>query len=147
MPGDIAALSAVAREAKALWGYPAEWIRQWREELTIDESDLRRMTVLVAEVGGEIAGFGALERTDDGWEVAHLWIRPSHGRRGIGRTLLDALATHARTEGAKSLRIDADPHAAPFYERAGAGRVAEVPAPMPGAPERVLIAMELPLHS
>ena len=142
---DAAALSDVARTAKALWGYPAEWLRAWRADLTLSAEDVDRMIVRVAEANGEIVGFGAVSRIERGWEVAHLWVLPSHGRRGIGSRLLSSIAREARLQGARRLEIQADPHAVAFYESAGAVRVGTVPAPMPGAGDRVLVVLELDL--
>ena len=142
---DAAALSDVARKAKALWEYPAEWLEAWRADLTLSAADVDRMIVRVAEANGEIVGFGAAARMDRGWEVAHLWVLPSHGRRGIGGRLLSSIAREARLQGARRLEIQADPHTVAFYESAGAKRVGTVPAPMPGAKGRVLVVLELDL--
>ncbi|HSJ64288.1 MAG TPA: GNAT family N-acetyltransferase [Gemmatimonadaceae bacterium] len=143
MAGEASVLTAIALQAKATWGYPSEWLEQWREALTLSPVDLDRMIVRVAVDRGTPVGFGAVDRIAEGWEVAHLWVLPSHGRRGIGGRLLSALANAARGAGAATLRIESDPHAAEFYERAGAVRIGAVPAPMPGVAERVLVVFEL----
>jgi len=143
---DARELSAVAREAKALWGYVDDWLEAWRADLTIGASDVERMIVRVAESDGVIAGFGAADRVDGVWEVAHLWVRPRFARQGIGRMLLDSLVAAAREAGARRLRIESDPHAEAFYMKAGASRVGARPAPMPGAEHRVLPVLELSLE-
>jgi predicted N-acetyltransferase YhbS len=143
VPAEAPVLTAIARQAKATWGYPTEWLEQWQEALTISQVDLDRLIVRVAVERGTPVGFGAVGRNADGWEVAHLWVLPSHGRRGIGGRLLSALAFAARAAGAATLRIESDPHAADFYERVGAVRIGSAAAPMPGDAGRALVVFEL----
>lgn len=145
MPADAATLSVIAREAKALWGYDPDWLELWHSQLTLGPSDVERMIVRVAELNAVIVGFGAVDRTPIEWELSHLWVRPAYSRRGIGQELLKALMTSARHAGATRLRIESDPHAEAFYLSAGAMRIGSVPAPMPGAPGRVLPVLELEL--
>jgi ribosomal protein S18 acetylase RimI-like enzyme len=140
---DAPELSAVAREAKALWGYAGDWLEAWRADLTIGVGDIERMIVRVAESNGVIAGFGAADRVDGVWEVAHLWVRPRFARQGIGRMLLGGLVRAVREAGGRRIRIESDPNAEAFYVRAGASRIGERPAPMPGAEHRVLPVLEL----
>jgi ribosomal protein S18 acetylase RimI-like enzyme len=105
--------------------------------------DIERMIVRVAESNGVIAGFGAADRVDGVWEVAHLWVRPRFARQGIGRMLLGGLVRAVREAGGRRIRIESDPNAEAFYVRAGASRIGERPAPMPGAEHRVLPVLEL----
>ena len=142
---DAGTLTEVAQESKALWGYPSSWLERWRPQLTITHADIGRMIVRVAESRGEVVAFGALDYVRDEWEIAHLWVRPTFTRRGIGRILLTELADAGRTAGARRLRIESDPQAESFYLRAGAVRTGAVPAPMPEAPERALPLLELSL--
>lgn len=143
---DAPELSAIAREAKAIWGYDPAWIGAWGPQLTIDDATIESMTVSVADVHGEPAGFVALARDGPRWEIAHLWVRPRFARRGIGRQLLRSALETARRHGARSVRVESDPHAEIFYRSAGATRVGTIPAPMPGAPERVLPVLEFTIE-
>jgi len=144
---DAAALCDIARAAKAGWPYPPEWLESWRDALTITEADLERWRVRVAETvelpSGGVVGFCAVSFGESHWTVEHLWVSPSAERRGAGRALVaDAIAA-ARAAGIAALELDADPHAEPFYLRLGGRRIASTPAPMPGAPERVLPRIRL----
>ena len=144
---DVTVLCDIARTAKAGWPYPAEWLESWRDALTITEADLERWRVRVAETvelpGSGVVGFCAVSLGAPHWTVEHLWVSPSAERRGAGRALMaDAIAA-ARAAGIAALELDADPHAEPFYLRLGGQRIASTPAPMPGAPERVLPRIRL----
>jgi len=84
--------------------------------------------LVVAEVDGEVAGFGALhvqnlvERDEPGCEVAGLVVGERFRRRRIGELLMQALDDEARARGGKVLVLNsahrrADAHA--FYEALG----------------------------
>src|SRR5258706_12185702 len=54
------ALSALAREAKAYWGYSPDMIESWRQELSVSSDTITLRPTFVAAVGEEIAGFYCL---------------------------------------------------------------------------------------
>lgn len=49
-PGDGSALTELAIRSKAHWGYPAEWLAEWRPLLTITEELIASAPVFVARV-------------------------------------------------------------------------------------------------
>jgi GNAT superfamily N-acetyltransferase len=69
-----------------------------------------------------VLGFHGL-RGDDVW---WMFVAPDAMNRGVGRALLADACDVARGAGLRSLRIEAEPNAAGFYERLGARRVGEV---------------------
>ena len=144
---ECAALSQIAREAKARWGYPEAWLSSWAGELTFTPTHCADGTVLVAEAADGLLGVGAITPMPPGrdapcWSLEHLWVRPEAMGLGVGRALYAALLATVRATGGGRVEVLADPHAAGFYERLGATRAGAVPAPMPGAPERVLPRFE-----
>lgn len=76
--------------------------------------------VIVAELGGEIAGFAALV----GGELDGLFVEPDLWGGGIGRALVDAVAHEARRKGL-TLTVIANPSARRFYESCGFSLEAE----------------------
>ena len=70
--------------------------------------------VIVAELGGEIAGFAAVV----GGELDGLFVEPDLWGGGIGRALIDAAVHDARQRGL-SLTVIANPRAKGFYESCG----------------------------
>jgi ribosomal protein S18 acetylase RimI-like enzyme len=144
---DAPRLTALAREAKARWGYPAAWLEAWRDALTITPDYIERHTVLVASSEsqpGSVIGMCALEDHRDHLELAHLWVAPSAQGLGVGRALVKrALAIAARRRPGSVVRVESDPNAAGFYRRLGAREVGSMPAPMDGDPARALPVLEL----
>ena len=70
--------------------------------------------VIVAEIGGEIAGFAAVV----GGELDGLFVEPDLWGGGIGRTLVEAAVYEARHRGL-TLKVTAAPRARGFYESCG----------------------------
>jgi GNAT superfamily N-acetyltransferase len=70
--------------------------------------------VIVAELGGEIAGFAAVV----GGELDGLFVEPDLWGGGIGKALVDA-ATHEARQRGLSLTVIANPRAKGFYESCG----------------------------
>lgn len=84
--------------------------------------------LVVAELDGEVAGFGVLhvqnlvEHDEPGCEVAGLVVGERFRRRGVGERLMEALEDEARARGGKTMVLNtahrrADAHA--FYEALG----------------------------
>ena len=124
-PEDAALLSGIAHAGKQYWGYPAEWIAAWEEVLTIEPDYIGTQPVVVAEVADIAVGFFGLRVAEDGWHLEHLWLRPGHIRRGVGRTLFNEARRLARQGGATELLIKSDPHAEAFYLKMGAVRTGQ----------------------
>jgi len=132
-PADADTLTAIALEAKAHWGYPAEWLAVWRSALTIHAEWLRSNVAVVAAHQVRPVGFVGMEPVDGGiWILEHLWVLPEWIGQGTGRALLHRAQELARAGGAAALELDADPYAEPFYLRMGARRIGEVAAPVLG---------------
>jgi ribosomal protein S18 acetylase RimI-like enzyme len=131
------ALSALALKAKAHWGYSAETIESWKEDLTVSIHTIVSRPTFVAALGDEIVGFYSLLPSNHAWKLDNLWVLPQFMDRGIGRALVAHALQTAVRGGASSVTIDADPNAESFYLACGADRCGEVPAPIPGQPKRV----------
>jgi GNAT superfamily N-acetyltransferase len=142
---DCAVISEVAMASKAYWGYDDAFMAACRDELTLRESDLSRARVRVAEDGAGIVGFHGVTVDGRGAELEWLFVAPDAIRTGVGQELYEDAARTAVAAGATKLRIQADPHAVPFYVRMGARLVGEVPsASIPG---RMIPVLEADLSS
>jgi len=131
------ALSALALKAKAYWGYPADTIELWRQDLSVSSDTITSRPTFVAAIGDKIAGFYSLVPSNHSWKLDHLWVLPQFMDRGIGRALVAHALEAALRGGASRVTVDADPNAESFYLACGADRCGEIPAPIPGQPKRV----------
>jgi GNAT superfamily N-acetyltransferase len=78
--------------------------------------------VWAAEVDGEIVGWCYASVVDDSLFVEEVDVVPEHGRRGIGRALLDAVSHDAEARGLAAVTLTTDTHLAfnrPLYEKLG----------------------------
>jgi len=119
----IQALSDLAFRSKALWGYSDEFMEGCREELALTPDEIREHPTYVLERDGTVLGFYALEplaSAGEAIELGHLFVAPTAVRRGVGRALLEHAIAEARRRGYRTLVIQSDPNAVPFYESLGA---------------------------
>jgi len=142
---DSDALSDLAHRAKAHWGYPVSWMREWDAQLTIIPGYLEMHDVWVAERDGRVIGMCALEDRGDRWTLEHVWVEPFAHGKGIGRSLVMTALGEARRRHRGVVELLADPYASGFYEKLGARLAGNVPAPMPGARHRTLPKYEFDL--
>ena len=138
-----AALTALARRAKAHWGYSADALARWHDALTVTRASIESLPTAVAERDGAVVGFFQLRLDEPDAALEHLWVQPEQIGHGIGRALLQRALGDARAAGHGRLCIDADPHAEAFYRACGAVRVGEVAAPIEGQRQRVRPQMVL----
>jgi ribosomal protein S18 acetylase RimI-like enzyme len=146
-PDDAAAASDLAFRAKSSAGYPQEWLALWRDALTIRPDELGTRPSFVAVRGRDIVGICVLETRGHDASLEHLWVAPGLQRHGIGRTLVERVLTLAASAGVRRVEVESDPFAKGFYLRLGARRLGERPAPMPGAPARVLPLLQFTLDA
>ena len=143
---DADALTDLAHRAKAHWGYPASWMREWDAQLTILPGYLEMHEVFVADRDGAIVGMCALEDRGARWMLEHVWVDPALHRSGIGTALVRRALDTARQHGARLVELLADPYATGFYEKLGARHAGDVHAPMPAARDRTLPRYEFDLR-
>lgn len=66
--------------------------------------------LLLARVGGEVAGCVGLRHLEDGiCEMKRLWVEPGFSGHGIGRGLAEAIVDAGRELGYKVMRLDTMP--------------------------------------
>jgi ribosomal protein S18 acetylase RimI-like enzyme len=83
---------------------------------------LARDTVFVAELGGEPAGYVAIEESDTTLRIEQLCVHPAHEEEGIGGQLLEWAEGYAISVGAERLEIvveSGNERAATFYRGRG----------------------------
>ena len=107
-------LEALQRRASMALPEYREQLEAHPDAIDLPAEQIDKGQVLVAELGGDVAGFAALV---DG-ELDGLFVEPELWRRGIGSALVDEAAHEARRRGL-SLSVTAGPSAREFYESCG----------------------------
>lgn len=125
---ELDTLSALCLRAKAHWGYDDAFMAACVQELTLTPLDLEADEVIVLEDADAIAGIAQIGLEQAGCVLDKLFVEPSRMGLGYGKHLYLWALDAARKLGARELIIDADPEAAPFYEKLGARRAGEIPS-------------------
>lgn len=123
---ELADLSALCLRSKAYWGYDAEFMAACIEELTLSEQDFANDPIAVLEDSNGIGGVAHVCVDAEACYLDKLFIDPDRIGRGYGRKLYLWALDAARALGARELVIEADPDAAPFYQRMGSLRTGEI---------------------
>ncbi len=112
-PDDAGALRELASRSLAWWGYDEARLAAWQPPADITET-------LVAELGGELAGWAGLRPgAKNELELPALYVDPTLMRRGIGSLLLAEARRRAVRAGAHRLVAIGDPNAEPFFRETG----------------------------
>ncbi|MEO1083049.1 MAG: GNAT family N-acetyltransferase [Acidobacteriota bacterium] len=77
--------------------------------------------------GGEVVGFAVVRALDDDLHLQEMDVVPEHGRRGLGRRLVESVCAGARERGARRVTLTTFrdvPWNAPFYRRLGFREIA-----------------------
>ncbi len=126
-PDDLALVSQLGITSKQSWGYDADQMRVFADQLTLSRGAFAEL--LEAEVAcleGQIVGYYTLRQHEDGkTELEHLFIAPKWFHQGIGSALFARALQQAARRGMARLTIIADPHSAGFYERFGAKKIGD----------------------
>lgn len=127
-PDELAELTELCLRSKAVWGYDAAFMAACREELTLKPRHLDTPMRVAETENGEVIGLAQITVDGHEAELVRLFIEPGLLRTGAGRALFAWAAAEAHRLGARRMTIDADPDAAPFYQRMGARLDGEVPS-------------------
>ena len=113
-------LEALQRRASLANEYDRDSLLANPDAIHLPREHIETGRVFVAERYGAVAGFAVvLTRPDGNAELDGLFVEPGKWRGGIGRTLVDHAAAFARSEGAATLHVIGNPHAALFYQAGG----------------------------
>ena len=141
---ELPSLGELCLRSKAIWGYDDAFMTACQNELTLRPDELQSTHLQVAERDSTVVGLAQVKVTDSDADLLKLFVEPALLRSGVGRLLFEWATARARGLGAVRMIIEADPDAAPFYERMGA-RYAGF-APSQSIPGRMLPRMQMELE-
>ena len=124
-PNEVPLLPAIERAAAAQ--FPVEVLPVHLREFAVPEADLAaaqragQLWVACAH-NGAVVGFAIAQVFGDVAYLEELDVHPDHGRRGIGRRLVENVIAWARAQGFRAVLLDTFrnvPWNMPFYTRVG----------------------------
>lgn len=141
-PAQAQALTQIALDAKAYWGYPERWMELWRPQLTFTAKYFEENESWVAEINGDsVAFYTLLEKGGNAW-IENLWVSPELIGKGVGKSLFSHALNRSRERGFQKLQLEADPNAIGFYEKMGMYKISERRYELEGQ-VRILPTMEI----
>ena len=140
-PHEADDITALARRSKAYWGYDQAFLDRSRDLLTVRPEQIHGESVIVAERDGTLLGYYQLGGEPPEGELVDLFVEPDAIGTGLGRRLWEHAISSAGKRGFRTLELESDPNAEPFYLHMGAGRVGEREV----APGRLLPIMRIAL--
>jgi ribosomal protein S18 acetylase RimI-like enzyme len=119
---DIPILEAIDDAAGEL--FPRDRLPDAEEPFPFDDyaRSAQEGLLFVAEVGGEIAGYAMCSRYLDLLHLQQISVHPDHGRRGIGRALVERVLEEAGARALSAVTLttfDDLPWNGPFYRSLG----------------------------
>ena len=127
-PSELDALTDLCLRSKAYWGYDAAFMAACRAELTLRPTDLAETSLVVAERDGIAVGLVQVAVENGVCDLLKLFVEPDRIGQGHGAALFSWAVDEARRLGARTMTIEADPDAVPFYRSRGAREVGTVPS-------------------
>ena len=125
---ELPSLTALCLRSKAVWGYDDAFMMACRAELTLFPDELKCTHVQVAERGTIVVGLAQVKVANTDADLLKLFVEPALLRSGVGGLLFEWATAKAQSLGAVRMVIEADPGAAPFYERMGARHAGFAPS-------------------
>ena len=125
---ELPSLTALCLRSKAVWGYDDAFMMACRTELTLLPDELKCTHVQVAERGTIVVGLAQVKVANTDADLLKLFVEPALLRSGVGCLLFEWATAKAQSVGAVRMVIEADPGAAPFYERMGARHAGFAPS-------------------
>jgi ribosomal protein S18 acetylase RimI-like enzyme len=122
---DSVILKEICITSKGYWGYPHPLMCQFAQTPIITPESIARDMVYKACVEEVTVGWYRLLTHAPTAVLDDLWVAPGFMGQGIGRALFQHMVSQAQSLGARAIELDADPNAAPFYERMGCSIVGQ----------------------
>lgn len=118
-------LNELANRSKAYWPYDADYLDLVRSIVHVTSDDIRAWPFSVAVENKRICGFSAVCESGGERMLDHLWIEPTHIKKGFGQALFIEGVKSAKELGWSMFTIASDPYAENFYIKMGANRIGE----------------------
>ncbi|MDT0595713.1 GNAT family N-acetyltransferase [Glaciecola petra] len=113
-------LSDLSFRAKAHWGYSAELMESWRNDLTIGPEYFETHQVFTSYIDKQLVAYYAYCKLEACTVLLdNIFVEPAFIGKGIGKALLDHLKTQVKSTENNLIRLYSEPHAKAFYSKFG----------------------------
>ena len=138
---DVTTLTEIAFKAKGYWGYSDDFMKAWKNALTITVDDIQSKVIYLLEDDMAIKGFYCLCIETN--ELETLFVAPTYIGQGLGKRLWNDILLKAKEYKLSSFQFKSDPNEYEFYIKMGAKRIIYVESTV--IPGRIYPLMEYTL--
>lgn len=132
-PTDAPQLTALAMRSKDHWDYGPDQIHAWEEDLTVTPEYIAANGVYQLTQGDNLIGFYAFQpQSETVVKLTFLFVDPQYIGHGHGKRLLEDFWQRMEGTPYQQVVLDADPNAAPFYQRLGFEVIGQLPSSIEG---------------
>lgn len=117
-PEELGLLEDLQRRASLALDEYRETLLAHPDAIVLPAEQIDRGEIVVAELGGRIAGFAVILESAGSAELDGLFVEPELWRQGVGSSLVAEAVHEARRRGL-SLTVVSSPEASEFYEKCG----------------------------
>lgn len=113
-------LSELSFRAKAHWGYSAELMESWRNDLTISPEYFQTHKVVTAYIDEQLVAYYAYCELEASIVLLdNIFVEPAFIGKGIGKALMEHLKKQMLLSGVGLIKLYSEPHAEQFYANLG----------------------------
>lgn len=117
---DAETLTDITLKSKAHWGYSAEQIESWIEELTISKTYIETNHVFKLLIQDKtIAYYSYCMESDTTVTLDNLFVVPDYMRKGYGSYLLKDFLARIKAVDIQKVVLESEPNTVDFYKHFG----------------------------
>lgn len=133
---DHIALTILTKLSKNHWGYGAEQIKLWADDLTVSAEYIESNYVFKLCIDDTIIGYYAYCFEEDKGKqtivLDNLFINPEYIGKGLGKYLMEDFLKRIDKENWESIVLYSDPNAEKFYHKLGFEVIGQKETSIPG---------------
>jgi ribosomal protein S18 acetylase RimI-like enzyme len=120
-------LTEITKKSKAYWGYSAEQILKWNNNLTISRDYIENNSVFKLVNNTEIVGYYSyLIKEEKNVILDNLFILPEYIGKGFGKHLMIDFLNRMKNEKFEKITLNSEPNAENFYLKIGFKKIGEL---------------------
>jgi len=119
-------LTEITKKSKAYWGYSAEQILKWDNNLTVSKPYIEENAVFKLVVKNKILGYYSyIKEENDRVKLDNLFVLPEYIGKGFGKYLMNDFLQRMQNQKCKTIILDSEPNAEKFYQKLGFIKIGE----------------------
>ncbi len=114
-PEDHTLLTEITKKSKAYWGYSAEQLVLWNENLTVSKNYIQNNPTYKLLKDNNIIAYYSYLLQDENVKLDNLFVLPEYIGKGYGELLINDFLHRMKVEKHNKIILDADPNSEKFY--------------------------------